>query len=836
MQKPDIDLAGTWQFNTQPATNFWMGEEVVGAERRGWVPIQVPGQWVMQGMQVDANTAAGYRRVFAVPADWKGKRVKLRCDGVYSDAAVWINGKCAGHHEGGFTPFEFDVTELVNTGGDNRIDLAVVNESLADTLASGTQYACHPLGGIPRGVRLFALPEAHVAALYVTTRFDNLFRDATLKLQVCAANEDRAAVEDVRITVRLNAPDGAEVPLAGHSIVVGRLDAGQAVTNDASFLVRNPLKWDNERPHLYTLHVRLEARGQALEALRKRVGFRQVEIRGNRMMVNNRPVKLRGVNRHKVYPTTGRCVPDGLHRRDVELFREANVNLIRTSHYPPDEALLDAADELGMFIECEAPFCWTSVPIRCLPQNEHHRHLILRQTAEMVVAYRNHPSVLFWSLSNESRWGEHYAAASGLVRELDPSRPQTFNNPGDPRYTEIVNFHYCGHGGPAKGRGKPDNPICLGEDCHLNAYNRLELATDPALRDRWGQYLREMWDAIYASEGCLGQSIWAGIDDTFYIGDEQTVGYGTWGLIDGWRRLKPEYWNAKKAYSPVRILNADRLAVSNGVIQIALENRQNFADLGEMRIRWQTGGESGETTAQLAPGMRGECRIALKDTANVGSRLELTFEDPRGFIADRFLLSLNQPVPAANEVAEPARETSAWKVEESPGAITVRSERAVWAIGKAHGLFTGVRALNQRIDLAGPHLMLLPMNDTGENQMRGATKVWSPYTEPCSGWQCESVRVVTVGGQTDIHVSGTYAEASGTYTLRFEPDGGVAVDYAFTTLTNLNPRQIVHFLVADYSNGGSEKFLKDFVKNEKRVLPAGAQIQGSVRLSLLPGR
>lgn len=109
------------------------------------------------------------------------------------------------------------------------------------------------------------------------------------------------------------------------------------------------------------------------------------------------------------------------------------------------------------------------MPIRCLPQNEHHRHLILRQTAEMVVAYRNHPSVLFWSLSNESRWGEHYAAASGLVRELDPSRPQTFNNPGDPRYTEIVNFHYCGHGGPAKGRGKPDNPIYLGEDCHLNA-------------------------------------------------------------------------------------------------------------------------------------------------------------------------------------------------------------------------------------------------------------------------------------------------------------------------------------------------------------------------------
>lgn len=941
-QTLDVELEGTWQFNPQPATNYWLDGDLDSVESRGWVPIQVPGQWVMQGLHVEANAAAGYRRTFAVPGDWARKRVKLRCDGVYSDATVWINGKMAGHHEGGFTPFEFDVTELVNTVGDNRIDLTVVNESLADTLASGTKYACHPLGGISRKIRLFALPAVNVAALYVTTVFDGEFRDATLGVTLCSVNEGQTTREQVRAVIHLVDPEGRVVPLADNQIIIGSLGAGQTMTNRAAFAVQSPLKWDNERPHLYTLRINLEAHGEPLESLSQKVGFRQVEIRGNKMYVNNLPVKLRGVNRHEVYPVTGRSVPEGLHRREVELFREANVNLLRTSHYPPDEALLDAADELGMFIECEAPFCWTSVPIRCLPQNKRHRYLILRQTAEMVMAYRNHPSVLFWSLSNESRWGDHYAAASELVRELDHSRPQTFNNPGDPKYTEIVNFHYCGHGGPAKGRGKPDNPIYLGEDCHLNAYNRLELATDPALRDIWGRYLCEMWDAIYASEGCLGQSIWAGIDDTFYLDDNLTVGYGTWGLIDGWHRLKPEYWNTKKAYSPVRILNKDSLTVSNNMIEVQIQNRQNFADLREMRIFWRTGKEFGELKPRLAPGMSGNFPITLADAASPGSHLELTFEDPRGFLADRFRLALPSHPAAVDAVAEASGQYECL-AKETDREITVSSAGWTWRVSKRTGSLSAVDMNGQKIPLSGPQLMLLPMNDTGENQMHGETKVWNPFTEVCGGWSCGNARITQTDGRVEVNVTGSYQEAEGAYKMVFRSNGELELSYFFTLTTNVNPRQIgvvfslprtyerltwervgywdvypedhiarlqgtvmasegyaatsvgprkkpnhpwrldqlpygnndfcstkhnvvyatltdqkglgvkihgrgeqhvrcwqdgagVHLLVADYSNGGSEKFLKDFVKNEVRFLQAGAKVEGLVRLSPQDGR
>lgn len=934
-----VDLAGAWQFNPAPSAEFWRDSAASAKAAPGWVPIQVPGEWVMQGFAVKPGMAAGYRRTFAIPRDWAGTRVKLRCEGVYSKADVWINGKRAGHHEGGFTPFELDVTEWVDAATENVVALAVTNESDADRMASGSQYACHALGGISRGIRLFALPIVNVASLAVTTAFDAAFRDATLTIALGVANEGDAALAGAKAVLSLAAPDGKLVPLAPNVIEVGALDTGQTATNAVSIRVDHPLKWDNEHPHLYTLTVGFELGGKVLETLVQRVGFRQIEIRGNRMFVNNRPVKLRGVNHHETYPLTGRSVPAGLDRRDVELFREANVNLLRTCHYPPNEALMEAADELGMFIECEAPFCWTPVPFVRTLEARRQQHLILLQTAETVLTYRNHPSVLYWSLANESRWGEHFAASSELVRQIDPSRPQTFNNPGDTNYTEIVNLHYSGHGGPAQARTNSYNPIYLGEDCHLNAYNRLELATDPALRDMWGRYLREMWDDIYDSDGCLGQSIWAGIDDTFYLKDDQTVGYGTWGPIDGWRRPKPEYWGMKKAYSPVRVLNGDSLTVSNGIIEVVVQNRQNFSDLGEMRIRWKTGNQSGTLAPRLAPEAKGTLRIALKGAPGAGEHLELEFDDPRGFLADRFCLPLiHGRKPAAVNVGNDA---PACTIAETADTITITGGTFAWTIRKSDGQFAEVVAGSAHLPLGGPILMLLPLNNTGDNQMHGVTKVWTPFTDPCAGWTCGKVQASTDNNRARVSVSGAYTGAKGTYTMTFDSAGRVDVAYAFTVTQTVNPRQIglvfslpracevsawerkgywgvypedhiarlkgtvrasegfeatsvgprkppahpwrldnlpygnndfcstkhnviratltdaegrglavdggavqhvrcwrtdvsTFILVADYSNGGSERFLSKFTKGEERPLKSGDPVKGVTHLAVLP--
>ena len=178
-----IDLNGQWSFTTTPETDFWKKNKI-----EGWKSIEVPGEWVMQGFDVEKGKAAGYQRTFQIPTAWNGYRIKLKCEAVYSNCEVWVNGKNAGSHLGGLTPFELDVTDHIQHG-ENRIALAVKSESLADTLSGASQYAVHPMGGITRPIYLIALPEVNVASFHVTTQFDKDYIDAVLNAEIKIANE-----------------------------------------------------------------------------------------------------------------------------------------------------------------------------------------------------------------------------------------------------------------------------------------------------------------------------------------------------------------------------------------------------------------------------------------------------------------------------------------------------------------------------------------------------------------------------------------------------------------------------------------------------------------------
>lgn len=878
VKSPLLDLGGTWKFN--PAPDLAKIADA-GSQSSQWSDIKVPGQWANQGFDVKPGTAAAYARNFTVPADWSGKRVILRCDAVYSDAVIYLNGTRVGTHSGGFTPFDVDLTKALKPR-ENSLVITALTETEADKLASASRYACYQLGGIPRGIRLMALPDTHLTSFRVITKFDSSYDNATLELDsTVAGGPAELQVSLQPIGAKKHVVSGVTVP-----------------TGAASIPVKSPAKWDPEHPNLYQLTVNVVAEGKTVQTVSQRIGFRQVEVRGNEMFVNNQPVKLRGVNLHQVYPTTGRHVPPGINRRDVEMFREGNVNLIRTSHYPPDAELIEAADELGMFIECEAPICWApgsgQVDLVCL------------QSAEIVQAYRNHPSVLFWSLANESKWGPQFRTSSRVVRELDPSRPQVFNDLGsvsDRKFTELMNMHYPAYDGPAAARKGLPQPLYLGEESHLNAYNRLELATDPALRDIWGQYHRKFWDEIYQTKGALGLSIWSGVDDTFYLKDDQTVGYGTWGSLDGWRRKKPEWWGMKKGYSPIRIGDP---TIDAEMIRITVENRYCFTDLAETKVTWKSGGKSGTVTPdKIAPGGNGSLTIPRGN----GETLELTFHDPRGFVADEFHLCLVPRKPIL-----PAAEKVAWDIDEKTGQIT--------RLGA--------------IPLSGPQLMLLPLNKEGETQMTGKTKIWKPFTAPNTGWVC--AKVEKNAADNSVAVTGTYDGAKGSYQIK-EDRGTLVIHYEFEVTEPVNPRQTglvfslpgdyetltweregywnvypddhiarikgtvtasegfeatsvgprtepkhpwrldnlpygnndfcstkhnifagsltkqvgagvaidgggtqhlrawrdstgVHFLVADYSNGGSERFLRGLARKDDRPLKLGDKVSGTVRLSV----
>ena len=778
-----ISLNGTWNFLESVPANF--PQKILALNKK----IDVPGEWVMQGYEVKKNTPAAFHRTFTVPTSMNGKRIKLRFDAVYSDCSVYVNGQKAGGHMGGFTPFELDVTDLVKIGKQNDLALTVQNESLADTMASGSKYACHQLGGINRKVTLFALSTINAASLAIRTDLDADYRDAKLNIELQITNES-ATTGQSEVSFKLTGPSGKSLILNDSSAEFGRIDAGKAVTFSKSFHVSNPKKWDCENPNLYTLTIELSTGHKIV----KKFGFKETEVRGAQMFVNGKPIKLRGCNRHEAHPLRGRSLEGDLWRRDVELFRNANINLIRTCHYPPAEELMEAADELGIFVEVEAPYCW-----EWKAADPTHLKDTVQQNMEMVIRDRNHPSVLFWSIANESAWGPNFAAASEAMRLLDPTRPQTFNwmtqghiETKCEKHCELANIHYPGYSGPQKSKSYSKRPVYFGEYIHLNAYNRLELASDRGLRDKWGEYFLNIWEQMYAEPAVLGGAIWSGIDDTFYLKDDITVGYGTWGPIDGWRRPKPEWYHTKKVYSPIRVLNKE-LRVENGMVIVDIENRQDFSNLNRLRVDWKLGNETGSARADIPTKSKGHLILKPSVLPKAGEKLELTFVDPRGFEMDSFSLMVGEEIPAKKSA-----KNSLFRVSENGNAIAVNGTDINYTIDRKTGLFTSAVQDNKEMKITGPHLMILPLNNAGSTQMTGKTLTPVPFTDTCKNWKATAVQVK---GNTVV-VKGSYNEAEGNFTYRFNNDGSFTVDYNFTCKKNVNPRQlgIVFDIPAEFNN------------------------------------
>lgn len=621
---PVLSLNGIWSFNEKPATYFYERKQM-GQE---WKPIVIPGQWSMQGFQVDSAAFGGYQTTFTLPADWSGKRVKLRFDGVSSESVVYLNGKEIGSHMGGMTAFELDVTNGLRSG-ENVLALRVRSESLADMLGSLTQYAAHQLGGITRKVTLFAVPEVHLSDLRIVTDLDDAYKDAELKVYVSVTNA--SANVQKNLSVRLSV-SGEPVVL---SQAIPEIAAGSTWSGWLTGKIASPKKWDSEHPNLYTLKVELGTSEKIVEQVKKRFGFREIQIQGNRMLVNGKAVKLKGVCRHEMHPLTGRVMNPALARKDIELYRDANCNFIRTSHYPPCEEMLEVCDELGMFVEVEAPVCWlghhANENWKVLDYREQKYYpYVLQVNMEMIQFYRNHPSIIFWSMANESYWNKEFAQVQVYMEKADPTRPLTFHDQGYGGFNNqgstapISNIHYPGPDG-YKVAAKSDRPMTYGEYCHLNVYNRSELVTDPGVRSDWALALAPTWENMYKTPGVLGGSIWSGIDDIFQLPNGDAVGYGAWGPIDGWRRPKPEYWDMKKIYSPIRVTTKTLSPAKELVID--LENRYTYTNLNELQVNWVYGEEKGSIFVDLEPGEKGQLRVrpVHPEKAN---ELYLSFVDP----------------------------------------------------------------------------------------------------------------------------------------------------------------------------------------------------------------
>lgn len=802
---PVLSLNGAWSFHPAPPKGF---ENLTEKKASGFKPIEVPGDWTMQGFSVEPWTAAGYLRTVAIPADWKGARIILRSDGAQSLATFWVNGRFAGTHEGGFTAFEFDVTELCRPGAANIVAAAVQNESTADILASGTQYASYQFGGLTRKVTLFAVPALHIADVDVATQVFEDGRSAAVRIPVTIANAFTPPPADAALELTMADPDGRTV--LERTLAVPALGEGAASLLVFDAEIRDAALWDVEHPRLHTLVLELRAGGRTRERIVRKVGLRQIEVAGTRLFVNGRAVKLRGINRHESHPLSGRSLTPELWRKDAELFRAANMNYIRTSHYPPAEEFLDACDELGLFVECEAPLVWVQHGANETwktedPTDPKFLPHIKRAVAETIAFNRRHPSIIAWSLANESGWSPHFAAAAELAKAMDPTRPRTFHDQAYGAYNNrgsvdlpIANFHYPGPQGPDLAVSlRLPRPLLYGEYCHLNCYNRSELAADPGLRDEYGRGFARMWEKIFGSAEVLGGAIWSGIDDVFLLPSGRATGYGEWGPVDGWRREKPEYWHIKKSYSPVRI-GPHRIAAPGPgePIVLQVENRHDFTDLRECRVDWRIGGETGRAAVALAPRASGVLRLRPKTADLAGKALRIDVTGPGGFLIDSYEIVVGDvppPAPPFRPFAPPADAPikgffEALADEEEPKRIVLEGNGFRWTFGRRSGTVLEAEYGGRQVLCGGPALMLLPQ--TSGPCVTDFRPDVEPFNDVRKDWRVESVSPATsADGSPSLTVKGSCAEADGAYTVHIDRDGRAELSYEFKLKTKVDPRQ-----------------------------------------------
>lgn len=790
-----IDLNGRWLLQFTP-----------GAK---WTPVDVPGEIAMQGYGVSHDQAVTYRRTFTLPSDFAGHNVILRFDGTYSYATLRINGHEARTHRGGFTRWETDVTSLMKPGHKNTVELTLTDP--VDEISYASGYAHHPVLGILRDVTLFAVPEAHMTDLAIRTDLDSTYTDARIHIDFSM----NGAAPGQHAVMRITDPDGRTLPAAEAELAAGR--------NSMDVALPGAIKWDAEHPRLYHMAIDvLNPDGSRSFTMGRRFGVRRVEINGNRMLVNGSPVKLRGACRHDIHPILGRAVDAATDSLDAVLFKEANMNFVRTSHYPPTERFAELCDKYGIYIECETAVCFVDTHRQrnyapgATQSDTLHADQYLSQIAEMASTFASHPSVLFWSIGNESVYGSNFDASMRLIRTLDPSRPVIFSYPGtvpadSTRIYDILSFHYPGVSGNMNQWGRSTvafnavegKPALYDEWAHPACYTYATLRDDPGIREFWGQSIEKLWDGVYNHSGALGGAIWGYVDERFMLPDPKVgndgwrefahtakpdgfrghcVGYGDWGIVDIWRRKKPEFAATRRAYSPVRLESPRSVHVAPGnPLYLTVANRFDHTDLSEVQGRFTYRGATGSMLSGAAkPGRKGLFTVPPQEWAD-GEELLIDFLTAAGDTIDSYMITIGAPridmpryLPAA----------AALRVERMSDTTVIVGGGFRVPVSHATGLLTDVSIGADTVMTSGPYIHAY----INYNHLTGAeVREMSDHLDLDPGlWRLTSAPMVSAPdslGRVFITASGQYgAGIKADYRMVVTPQGEITVNYSATGL------------------------------------------------------
>ena len=619
--KEIISLDGQWLFHwsrnpEERPIDFYREDYDVSQ----WGKITVPGNWQTQGYGTPIYININYPFVrnrpsvtSEPPKDWTAyenrnpvgsyvtfvdvtkeklsQNLILHFGGVHSAMYVWVNGQKVGYSQNSMSPAEFDVTKYLRVGK-NKLAVEVYRWSDGSYLEDQDYWR---LSGIFRSVQLWVRPLVHIADYHVTAEPNADYSKANVRAKIQVCNTGHKAAKKLKAVMNIGENHRGTIPM---------ILSGDTSTIELTCTIDNPKLWSAEKPNLYPFSVELQdAKGNTIEHFDYHLGVKKVEVVGEVFKINGKNVKLRGVNRHDHHPKTGRYVDDATYEEDIRLMKQANINFLRTSHYPDREYLYELCDKWGIYVMDEANHETHGYGYanKVMGEDLTFQKAHVDRAESLVKRDFNHPSIILWSLGNEGSVGPNIEAMYNKVKELDTTRPPFYDS--DRRYSAIWDDSYLYPDDLRKNAQQvTDKPFMMREYAH-------------AMGNSCGN-LQEYWDVIYADSSICGAAIWDWVDqglerDGYYayggdFGDKPNDGpFCINGLIAPDRKPHPHYYEVQYVYQPLQFVRE-----ADGTIRII--NRDYFTDPSEYEITRDTIKYDDETVLNVYARLRHDTPWAKK--------------------------------------------------------------------------------------------------------------------------------------------------------------------------------------------------------------------------------
>ncbi len=759
-----LSLNGEWFFNysEKPAErpmDFFKNELDVS----GWDKITVPANWELKGYGIpiyvnipyeftrnpsppvipdDPNPVGSYKRSFNLPADFRGKEIFVHFGAVKSAFYIWINGNKVGYSQGSKTPAEFNITSFVKPG-ENTIAMEVYRWS------DGSWLECQDfwrISGIERDVFLFATPKVHVFDFFCKAGLENYYTEGTFDLDITIKNYS-GIKGNYWISASLFENTVDENPVFTQSAEI-KFNSENSLPLKFSSKLKNPRKWSAETPELYTLLIELkDQKGQILEAITTKTGFRSSEIKNGLYLFNGKAIKIKGVNRHEHDEFNGHVISEEMMIRDIQLMKQNNINTVRTSHYPNDPRWYELCDQYGLYVIDEANIEAHGMgydPDKTLGNNPIFKLSHLDRTQRMVERDKNHPCIIMWSLGNESGDGVNFNATYDFIKSRDLTRPVHYERAEGGRNSDLE----CPMYSPIQylvqyaGKIRP-KPLIMCEYAH-------------AMGNSTGN-LQDYWDVIEKHDQLQGGSIWDWVDQGIakytedgrkywaYGGDygpADVPSDGTFclnGLVFPDRSPHPGLTEVKKVYQ-----NIGFKTVPFGLDMVEIQNKYNFISLKDFTIYWEIEGEGKViqdgmiVNPDIAPGTSKNMKLEIKTfTPKPGVEYFINFiafvDHSQPLIPAGHIFAMEQfPFRDGSVKTSLKTEDRGDKVvTETKTSLSIQAGKNIYEFSKSDGYLTSIQVDGKKINAGKltPNFWRGPTENDFGNGMPKRLAVWKDAPE-----------------------------------------------------------------------------------------------------------